>query len=71
MGIPAEGAGYALGVGLSVIGSGIGIGLLGMGAMQAMGRQPEAIGRIQTAMLIGAGFIEALTLYVLLIAFVK
>ncbi len=34
--------------------------------MEAMGRQPEAIGQIQTAMIIGAAFIEALTIYALL-----
>jgi F-type H+-transporting ATPase subunit c len=32
--------------------------------MEAMGRQPEAIPRIQTAMIIGLAFIEALTIYV-------
>ena len=35
------------------------------GAMTAMGRQPEAIGQIQTAMIIGCAFIEALTIYAL------
>jgi len=34
--------------------------------MEAMGRQPEAAGKIQTAMVIGAAFIEALTIYALL-----
>jgi F-type H+-transporting ATPase subunit c len=33
--------------------------------MEAMGRQPEAAGKIQTAMIIGAAFIEALTIYAL------
>ena len=33
--------------------------------MNAMGRQPEAIGQIQTAMIIGCAFIEALTIYAL------
>ena len=36
----------------------------------AMGRQPEAIGKIQTAMIIGAAFIEALTIYVFVSLFV-
>ena len=35
------------------------------GAMGAMGRQPEAIGQIQVAMIIGCAFIEALTIYAL------
>ena len=33
--------------------------------MEAMGRQPDAAGKIQTAMIIGAAFIEALTIYAL------
>jgi len=39
-------------------------------AMEAMGRQPEAIGQIQTAMIIGCAFIEALTIYALISVFV-
>jgi F-type H+-transporting ATPase subunit c len=38
--------------------------------MEAMGRQPEAIGQIQTAMIIGLAFIEALTIYALISVFV-
>ena len=37
--------------------------------MEAMGRQPEASGKIQTAMIIGCAFIEALTIYVLISVF--
>jgi F-type H+-transporting ATPase subunit c len=59
-----------LGLGIAAFGSGIGIGTAVSGAMQAMGRQPEAIGKIQTAMIIGAAFIEALTIYALVMGFV-
>lgn len=59
-----------IGLGIAAFGSGIGIGTAVNGAMQAMGRQPEAIGKIQTAMLIGAAFIEALTIYALVMGFV-
>jgi len=38
--------------------------------MTAMGRQPEAIPKIQTAMIIGAAFIEALTIYAFVSVFV-
>lgn len=69
MSFPAEGAGYAIAVGIAALGSGVGLGLAVGGAMQAMGRQPEAIGRIQTAMIIGAAFIEALTIYALAMPF--
>ncbi|MFH1374111.1 MAG: ATP synthase F0 subunit C [bacterium] len=54
-------------VGLAAIGSGLGIGRAVGSAMEAMGRQPEAAGKIQTAMIIGAAFIEALTIYVFIV----
>ncbi len=56
-----------IGVGLAAIGSGLGLGKAVGSAMSAMGRQPEAIGQIQTAMIIGCAFIEALTIYALLV----
>ena len=64
--------GYALpiGIGLAAIGSGIGLGLTGKGGMEAMGRQPEAAAKIQTAMIIGMAFSEALTIYALVTMFI-
>jgi F-type H+-transporting ATPase subunit c len=59
-----------LALGLAALGSGMGLGRAISGAMEAMGRQPEAIGKIQTAMIIGAAFIEALTIYVFVSLFV-
>ncbi len=56
-----------LGVGIAAIGSGLGLGKAIGSAMEAMGRQPEAIPQIQIAMIIGCAFIEALTIYALLI----
>jgi F-type H+-transporting ATPase subunit c len=38
--------------------------------MEAIGRQPEATGKIQTAMIIGAALIEALTIYALVVFFI-
>jgi F-type H+-transporting ATPase subunit c len=64
------GLGIPLGLGIAALGSGIGLGKAVGGAMEAMGRQPEAIGQIQTAMIIGAAFIEALTIYALISVFV-
>lgn len=58
-----------MGVGLAAVGSGLGLGRAVGSAMEAMGRQPEAAGKIQTAMVVGAAFIEALTLYALLVFF--
>ena len=66
----ALGLGIPIGLGIAASGSGVGIGLAVKGAMEGMGRQPEAIGKIQTAMLIGAAFIEALTIYSLVMGFV-
>ncbi|MFH0794923.1 MAG: ATP synthase F0 subunit C [bacterium] len=57
---------YPVGLGLAVIGSGFGLGKAVGSAMEAMGRQPEAAGKIQTAMIIGCAFIEALTIYALI-----
>ena len=49
-----------VGAGLVVIGVGMGIGRLGGSAMEAIARQPEAYGKIQTAMLIAAALIEGI-----------
>lgn len=57
---------YPLGIAIAAIGSGLGLGRAIGSAMEAMGRQPEAIGKIQLAMLIGCAFIEALTIYAML-----
>jgi F-type H+-transporting ATPase subunit c len=53
-------------VGIAAVGSAYGLGRAVSAAMEAIGRQPEAAGKIQTAMIIGAAFIEALTIYALL-----
>ena len=52
--------GGAIGAGLSAIGAGIGIGRIGGSAMEAIARQPEASGKIQTAMIIVAALLEGL-----------
>ncbi|MBY0487598.1 MULTISPECIES: ATP synthase F0 subunit C [Flavobacterium] len=49
-----------VGAGLIVIGAGLGIGKIGGSAMDAIARQPEASGKIQTAMLIAAALIEGI-----------
>lgn len=47
------------------------IGLIGAKAMEAIGRNPEAQGKILPAMLLGMAFAEAIAIYALIIAFVK
>ncbi|MEY3600351.1 MAG: synthase subunit c [Bacteroidota bacterium] len=49
-----------VGAGLIVIGASLGIGRIGGQAMDAIARQPEASGKIQTAMLIAAALIEGI-----------
>src|SRR5690242_17924482 len=61
-------AGFALA--LAAFGASLGQGAVAGRAMEAMARQPEAAGKIQTAMLLGLAFIESLVIYVLLIAFI-
>jgi F-type H+-transporting ATPase subunit c len=61
--------GLPVGVGLAAIGSGIGLGRAVGSAMEAIGRQPEAMGKIMTSMIIGAALIEALTIYALVVFF--
>ena len=61
--------GAGIGAGLSAIGDGIGIGRIGGSAMEAIARQPEAAGKVQTAMLIIAALIEVIALFAVVIAF--
>ncbi len=62
--------GMALAAGLGVIGPAIGIGLIGSGAMQAIGRNPEASGKIVTNMILAIVFAEALGILALVVAFI-
>ena len=59
----------ALAIGIGSIGPAIGIGLIGMKAMEAIGRNPEAAGKILVPMLLAAAFAEAVAIYALVIAF--
>jgi F-type H+-transporting ATPase subunit c len=59
----------ALAIGLAAIGPGIGIGMVGSKAMEAMGRNPEASGTVFLPMIIGMAFAEAIAIYGLVIAF--
>jgi len=63
----AIGAGMA--VSIAGLGGGIGMGLAGGKAMEAIARQPEVGGDVRTLMFITFAFIETLTIYGLLIGF--
>jgi F-type H+-transporting ATPase subunit c len=58
-----------IGIGIAAIGSGIGLGLIGKGVMEAIGRQPEASGKLFVPMILGFAFSEALTIYAFLTMF--
>ncbi len=62
--------GMALVVGIGVVGPGIGIGLIVAKALEAIGRNPEATGKIQATMFIGIAFTEALAIFALVIGFI-
>ena len=53
----------AIGAGLAVLGAGVGIGRIGGSAMDAIARQPEAAGKIQSVMIIAAALIEGVALF--------
>ncbi|HDR68708.1 MAG TPA: ATP synthase F0 subunit C [Bacteroidaceae bacterium] len=58
----------AIGAGVIVIGAALGIGHIGGKAMEAIARQPEAGGKIQTAMIISAALIEGVALFAVVVA---
>ena len=59
----------ALAVAIATIGPGLGQGSAASKAMEAIARQPEASGDIRTSLILALAFMEALTIYGLLIAF--
>jgi len=59
----------ALAIGIGAIGPGLGVGLIGAKAMEAIGRNPEASGKILASMLLAIAFAEAIAIYALVIAF--
>ncbi len=58
-----------IGGGLAVLGAGVGIGLIGKGATESIARQPEVAGKVQTAAIILAVFIEGATLFAVVAGF--
>jgi len=59
----------AIAIGLGSIAPAISIGWIGSKAMEAIGRNPEAAGKILVPMLLAAAFAEAIAIYALVIAF--
>lgn len=59
----------AVAIAVGAIGPGIGIGMIGSKAMEAIGRNPEAASKILVPMLLASAFAEAIAIYALVIAF--
>lgn len=60
----------AIAMGLGALGPGIGIGIIGGKAVEAIGRNPEAAGKIQTPMILAIAFAEAVAIYALVVALI-
>ena len=60
----------ALAIGMGALGPAIGIGFLAGKAMEAIGRNPEAAPKIQTAMILSIAFAEAIAIYALVVALI-
>ncbi len=60
----------ALAAGIGVLGPAIGIGMLVARALEGIARNPEAAGKIQSSMILGIAFVEALGIFALVVAFV-
>ena len=56
-------AGGAIGAGLAALGAGVGIGQIGKGSVEAIARQPEAMGDIRANMILTAAFVEGVALF--------
>ena len=59
-----------LAIGFGALGPGLGIGILAWGALQSIGRNPDATDQIQTAMILGLAFAEAIGIYALVVALI-
>ncbi len=66
----AQDIAMAIAAGLGVLGPGIGIGLIGGRAMEAIGRNPEATGQIVSNMILAIVFTEALGILALVVSFI-
>lgn len=60
----------AIAVGVGVLGPGIGIGMIVSKALEAIGRNPEASGKVVTNMFVGIAFTEALAIFALVVGFI-
>lgn len=60
----------AIAISVGAIGPGLGIGIAVRGAMEAIGRNPEAEGAVRTTMILGVGLAEAVAIYAFVTALI-
>jgi F-type H+-transporting ATPase subunit c len=60
----------AIAIGLGTLGPGLGIGLIAKGALDSIGRNPDATDKIRTNMLLAIAFAEAVAIYAFVIALI-
>jgi len=69
--IVGPGLGFGIGAGLTIVGAGIGIGNIGAKSVEAVARQPEMFGSIQTLLILSAALIEGIAFAALIFCFIK
>lgn len=65
--LPVAKMGAGIGAGLAAVGAGIGIGHIGQGALEAIARQPEAIGDIRSNMILAAALVEGVAFFAIVV----
>ncbi|MGA1582255.1 MAG: ATP synthase F0 subunit C [Saprospiraceae bacterium] len=61
----------AIGAGIAALGAGVGIGLIGSKAMEAIARQPEAVNDIRSNMILAAALVEGAALFAIVVGLLE
>jgi len=59
--------GAGIGAGIAAVGAGIGVGRIGGSAVEAIARQPEAVGKIQSNMIVAAALVEGVAFFAIVV----
>ncbi|QQS29589.1 MAG: ATP synthase F0 subunit C [Sphingobacteriales bacterium] len=59
--------GGGIGAGLAALGAGVGVGRIGGSAVEAIARQPEAVGDIRANMILAAALVEGVALFAVVV----
>jgi len=60
----------AIAIAIGALGPGLGLGMIGSKAMEALGRNPEASGEIFVPLILSLAFTEAIGIYALVVALI-